>query len=196
VPKNYDSAAMVQALDYAVDLKNFYAGSWNKTIISIFISTEAPDYEPNHSKYSDNVWEVTKSNRNTLERHLASLYRKMFFPETVPDEWCDSSYRPTPTVIEAARALYEGHNVTDISRSDSGAINLGKTSGIITEIINESKLKSRKSICFITGVPGAGKTLAGLDGANKKNKNNSRNETVFLSRNQPLVKVLQEALAL
>ena len=193
--KNYDRVAMVQVLDYALDLKNFHASSWNKTIIPILIATEAPDYEPNHSKYSDGVWEVTKSNRHTLEQHLASFYSKMCFPEIVPDEWCDSSYRPTPTIIEAARALYEGHNVTDISRSDSGAINLGKTSKRITEIINESKLNLRKSICFITGVPGAGKTLAGLDVANKKHKNNSGNDTVFLSGNQPLVKVLQEALA-
>ena len=80
--------------------------------------------------------------------------------------WENSIYKPTPTIVEAAQALYKGHNVKDISRSDSGAINLSKTSNCLARIIEETKKNQRKSICFVTGVPGAGKTLAGLNIAN------------------------------
>jgi hypothetical protein len=84
------------------------------------------------------------------------------------DAWQQSIYKPTPTIIEAAQALYKGHSVQEISRSDGGAINLSKTSDAIAKIIDDSKLHNRKSICFITGVPGAGKTLAGLNIANER----------------------------
>jgi DUF2075 family protein len=112
-----------------------------------------------------------------------------------PDIWIRSVYKPTPTIIEAAQALYKGHSVKEISRSDSGAINLSATTDTISEIIEFSKHNNRKSICFITGVPGAGKTLAGLNIANDKHNVNEGEHAVFLSGNGPLVQVLQEALA-
>ena len=91
--------------------------------------------------------------------------------------------------------MYRGHSVKEISRSDSGAINLSKTAEIINQIIDCSKNEKKKSICFITGVPGAGKTLAGLNLANERHKFNEEEHAVFLSGNGPLVQVLQEALA-
>lgn len=112
-----------------------------------------------------------------------------------PSGWLDSIYKPTPTIIEAAQALYNNHSVEEISRSDSGAINLGVTSQAISEIIEHSKRNGRKSICFITGVPGSGKTPAGLNIANSRNQVDTGEHAVFLSGNGPLVDVLQEALA-
>ena len=102
---------------------------------------------------------------------------------------------PTPTIIEAAQALYRGHNVEEISRSDADAINLSMTTEAIGRIIDESKQNHQKSICLITGVPGSGKTLAGLNIANQRHKFAENEHAVFLSGNQPLVDVLQEALA-
>ncbi|MHC5143354.1 MAG: DUF2075 domain-containing protein, partial [Planctomycetota bacterium] len=112
-----------------------------------------------------------------------------------PDAWQQSIYKPTPTIIEAAQALYKGHSVQEISRSDGSAINLSRTSDAIAKIIDDSKLHNRKSICFITGVPGAGKTLAGLNIANERHNVDEDEHAVFLSGNGPLVQVLQEALA-
>jgi len=112
-----------------------------------------------------------------------------------PQEWMNSVYQPTPTIIEAAQALYYGHNVEEISRSDAGAQNLAITATAIDEIIENSKRNNRKSICFITGVPGAGKTLAGLNIACNRHKFEEEEHAVFLSGNGPLVDVLQEALA-
>lgn len=110
-------------------------------------------------------------------------------------DWINSIYMPTPTIIEAAQALYTGHKVADISRSDASAKNLNQTTQAINEIIEYSKINNRKSICFITGVPGAGKTLAGLNIAIERQKADENEHAVFLSGNGPLVDVLQEALA-
>src|SRR5262249_33507831 len=111
------------------------------------------------------------------------------------EAWLASGYRPTPTIVEAAQALYQGHTVDDISRSDAGAWNLGVTSSCVAEIIDTSKKEGLKSICFVTGVPGAGKTLAGLNISAQRVRSADETSSVFLSGNGPLVNVLREALA-
>ncbi|MBP9903484.1 MAG: DUF2075 domain-containing protein, partial [Verrucomicrobia bacterium] len=99
------------------------------------------------------------------------------------------------TIVEAAMALYGGHSVTDISRSDASAINLSRTSSAISGIIASSREHSVKSICLVTGVPGAGKTLVGLDIATQHTDKDNALHSVFLSGNGPLVAILREALA-
>lgn len=135
---------------------------------------------------------TTPTNSRT---YLERVAHGEHFEQIDPVAWCNSIYKPTPTIIEAAQALYKVHSVKEISRSDSGAINLEKTSAAVSEIIEYSKKHSRKSICFITGVPGAGKTLAGLTLANERHNTDEGEHAVFLSGNGPLVEVLQEALA-
>ncbi len=109
--------------------------------------------------------------------------------------WENGHYKPTPTIIEAARALYFGHSVEEISRNDAEAINISKTSEEISKIIEFSKNEQRKSICFVTGVPGAGKTLVGLNIANKYSDEKNELYSVFLSGNGPLVKILKRSLS-
>lgn len=109
--------------------------------------------------------------------------------------WGNSRYAPTPTIIEAAQALYRNHSVDDISRNDAGAQNLTETTAAISRIIDDCKVNGRKAICFVTGVPGAGKTLAGLNIANSRHQFEANEHAVFLSGNGPLVDVLQAALA-
>ena len=106
-----------------------------------------------------------------------------------------SRYAPTPTIIEAAQALYRSHSVENISRNDAGAQNLSKTTATIGRIIYNCKINNKKAICFITGVPGAGKTLAGLNIANERHKFDEDEHAIYLSGNGPLVDILQEALA-
>ena len=116
-------------------------------------------------------------------------------PEITANAWINSRYRPTPTIIEAAQALYQNHDVKEISRNDAGAENLENTNAAINYVIEDCKTNNKKAICFITGVPGAGKTLAGLNIANTRHKFEEDDHAVFLSGNGPLVEVLQEALA-
>ena len=194
---NYSSSALEQSLDYSVDLKNFHEQSHFMHIVPIVVATEAaPDDTRNIEMYPDGVFHPLKANTNNLESIImeTGLWGSRRDLED-PIEWINSVYKPTPTIIEAAQALYKGHSVKEISRSDSGAINLGATSEAISEIIEFSKSNNRKSICFITGVPGSGKTLAGLNIANERHNYDEGEHAVFLSGNGPLVKVLQEALA-
>ena len=191
----YAKHASDQVLDYALDLKNFHDQSHTRPIVPIVVATAAPAVEPAPQSFSDRIYAPLFANRHTLHQVLAHITQMLTEPALDPLVWRDAAYRPTPTIVEAAQALYRGHNVREISRSDAGAINLSLTSEAISEIIRVSKQKSQKAICFVTGVPGAGKTLAGLNIANQHLNPDDDEYSVFLSGNGPLVTVLREALA-
>ncbi|MEL1241469.1 DUF2075 domain-containing protein [Flavobacterium flavipallidum] len=193
--KIYEKSAVNQVFDYALDLNNFHEGSHNKIIIPILIAEKAISLENEYINSFDNLYDTIYANSDNLSDVISNalLY---FKSSDVIDiaHWENSIYKPTPTIIEAATALYKKHNVEEISRSDSGAENLSLTSECISQIIDFSKVTNRKSICFITGVPGAGKTLAGLNIANLRSNYSEEEHAVFLSGNGPLVDVLREAL--
>ena len=194
--ETYPKHALMQVLDYALDLKNFHEQSRDRQIVPILVSTDAPSKESPCSKFEDGVFEPLLANKSNISNVVAKIGSQ--FSEAgraLTTTWLDAQYKPTPTIIEAAQALYKGHDVKSISRSDSGAINLSETSSTIAGIIDNSKANEQKSICFITGVPGAGKTLAGLNIANDRQDFSEDEHAVFLSGNGPLVSVLQEALA-
>jgi schlafen family protein len=143
----------------------------------------------------DRLFEVARTNAEDLPETIDRILRLVTEPDIRIGEWEESGYKPTPTIIEATLALYRGHSVTEISRSDAGATNLSRTAGTVASIIAETKARSQKAICFVTGVPGAGKTLVGLDAATKHIEHRDELYSVFLSGNGPLVEILQEALA-
>ena len=190
----YEKHAIDQVLDYSLDLKNFHQGSHNEKLIPLLVATHASPNQNLIEKYQDLLYKPVLANKENLYDVLSFCFTEKGTTDINSKEWFESTYKPTPTIIEAAQALYKGHNVQEISRSDSGAINLSKTADCINRIINESKEKSHKSICFMTGVPGAGKTLAGLNIANERMKIAEDENAVFLSGNGPLVEVLREAL--
>ena len=193
--KSYENAAITQVTDYALDLKNFHEQSHKRKIVPILICTKAADQTPFLEFYSDGIAKTLLTNGASLSNIISIAQTQSEADNIIVDDWLSSIYKPTPTIIEAAQALYRGHKVEEISRSDSGAINLTKTAKIISEIISDSKLNNIKSICFLTGVPGAGKTLAGLNLANSWHNEDESEHAVFLSGNGPLVDVLREALA-
>ena len=184
-----------QCVDYALDLKNFQEGSHNIYLVPILVSTDTPDFDNKIEIFKDKIFKPLLCNKNNLKQLVETISDQYKESEIESASWENSLYKPTPTIIEAAQALYQGHDVTEISRSDSGAINLVKTAEAINKIIEKSKKEKIKSICFVTGVPGAGKTLAGLNLANQRHNFNEEEHAVFLSGNGPLVTVLQEALA-
>lgn len=196
--KEYHSHSIDQVWDYALDLKNFHETSHDKIIVPILIATNAKTAAISvcTTPEADNLLKPTKSNGESL---LAIINSALLLFDgngaIITNDWEKGRYHPTPTIIEAAMALYNKHSVMDISRSDASAINLSQTSDEISKIIQYSKNHSEKSICFVTGVPGAGKTLVGLNIANKHIDKNSELYSVFLSGNGPLVNILQEALA-
>ena len=195
--ESYDVTAITQVYDYALDLKNFHEGSHDKIILPILISTKAEDRKNHLVKSKDNIYDIIFSNGENINKIINQILDIDNTSKDIDHNlWLNSSYKPTPNIIEAAQALYEGHTVEEISRSDAGATNLSVTSNKLSKIILYSKKNKKKTICFVTGVPGAGKTLVGLNVATDQSESiGLGKETVFLSGNGPLVKVLSEALA-
>lgn len=192
--EEYRQSTYDQVYDYALDLQNFQKESHDKLLVPMMISTRAPRYQ-NTLTERDRIIEPIRCNGHNIGvaiEHIANQYDEPAFDYKT---WENSEYLPTPTIVEAAQALYRGHNVHDITRSDAGAENLTVTTDEINRIIDYSKAHGRKSICFVTGVPGAGKTLVGLNIAIQRSDAQQGEHAVFLSGNFPLVNVLQEALA-
>lgn len=183
-----------QVWDYALDLKNFHKGSHHAKVIPILIATEAPaekytlDFAVDH--ISVPLFLGKDGARNVLNQLFSGYAIRMV------SEWENTPYCPTPTIIEAARSLYAQHSVENITRNDAGAKNLTLTSTCVMNLIKDAAHSNKKLICFVTGVPGAGKTLVGLDIATTKHDKNNADKThaVYLSGNGPLVAVLSEAL--
>lgn len=191
-----------QVMDYALDLKNFHRFSHDRVIVPILIPTNykrsSSDFRP--SVYDDAVYNPLVTGADQLQTLLVNVlnHAKVTEADTF-NNWIISPYTPTPTIIEAARTLYESHSVEDITRHEADKVSTDATIDYLLKTIDQSKRNGQKSICFVTGVPGAGKTLVGLDVAIKqtyKEENSSKEDgAVYLSGNGPLVAVLTEALA-
>jgi hypothetical protein len=195
--KTYDRDAINQTIDYALDLKYFHEGSQQTTIVPILVATLAPPRPMDITISADGVAEIVLTNADTLGGAISHALPFGRGPVIDPDVWLTAGYRPTPTIIEASQALYRGHAVTEITRFEAGADNLGATTEAIGQVIDRARSTGEKAICLVTGVPGAGKTLAGLNLASERRRIDTAGieHAVFLSGNGPLVKVLQEALA-
>lgn len=193
--RDHSRAALDQVWDYALDLKNFHAASHTLPIVPVLVATQAPNNANELVSHQDKVYAPLRANTLNLGQVLESSLTLISGDYIDPQAWMQSAYKPTPTIIEAAQALYQGHTVSEISRSEAGSENLTKTSAAIQNIIQNSKLNSEKAICFVTGVPGAGKTLAGLNIAIAHLQIQDEEYSMFLSGNGPLVAVLREALA-
>ena len=191
-----------QVLDYALDLKNFHKFSDDRIIVPILVATKYQNISSNiqMSVYDDKVVNPLV----TGETGIANLIVKVleYFPNESPvnPSWVISPYAPTPTIIEAAKTLYENHSVENITRHEADKVSTDRTIAYILKVVQDSKRENKKSICFVTGVPGAGKTLVGLEVAIKQtyqgNQEPVKDEgAVYLSGNGPLVAVLNEALA-
>ena len=194
--KEFASYAIDQVWDYALDLKNFHESSHEQIIAPILIATKAENiaFAISATPQNDKLLFPIKCNAESLGEVIKNVLSFSEGQEIDRLQWENGRYCPTPTIIEAAMALYNGHSVKEISRSDASAINLSETSDAISSIIRYSKEKSQKSICFVTGVPGAGKTLVGLNIATTHIDKSNDLYSVFLSGNGPLVAILREAL--
>lgn len=191
----YDRSAIEQVHDYALDLKNFHLGSHQLCIVPVLVATAAAPSTVSLRWDADKVARPIAIAPKQLADVLSHALELSDLAAPPYLQWLNSGYQPTPTIVEAAQALYQQHNVMEIARSDAGARNLGATADCISEVIDHAKAQGRKAICLITGVPGAGKTLAGLNVATRRAQDHSDEHAVFLSGNGPLVAVLREALA-
>ena len=192
-----------QVLDYALDLKNFHQGSAERMIAPILVPTEnnAVSTTCTLSHYDDGVYEPMIANKvalgDVIKRVLEQDIPHKEYKVALRD-WVRSRYEPTPTIVEAASALYTQHSVEEITRHEAEGEQLDRTTKYVMQVIHETKERKGKSICFVTGVPGAGKTLVGLNVAiqqSDQETDGKKDLAVYLSGNGPLVAVLTEALA-
>lgn len=195
--RHYPLYAVDQVWDYALDLKNFHEASHEEWIVPVLVATAAPRVPVSieTTQHNDRLLVPIKSNASSLGDVVDEVLGWAQGTNIDPVQWEQGRYRPTPTIVEAAMALYNGHSVKEISRSDASAINLSRTSDAVSEIIATSQKVGEKAICFVTGVPGAGKTLVGLNIATTHIRKDEALYSVFLSGNAPLVAILREALA-
>lgn len=191
----FDRAALDQVWDYALDLKNFHQASHNAPIVPILIATGAIESPPIHLRSDgDRVYHPISVHSAAFRKALDLILLTVTGDVVDAQDWSRAAYHPTPTIVEAARALYAQHSVESIARFDAGTQNLRVTSRRIEELVDEAKKRRLKIICFVTGVPGAGKTLVGLNIATRHRRVEEPTHAVFLSGNAPLVAVLREAL--
>ena len=192
--ERFETADKEQVWDYALDLKNFHEPSRDLFVAPVLVATDAPDepFELATCNYDDKVYAPLQANASTLKEAIVKVVDATPKANVEGMNWARGRYSPTPTIIQAASALYAKHNVESITRCDAGE-NLKVTTDFILGIIDHAKANNEKCICFVTGVPGAGKTLVGLNVAMKQFE--KKEPAVYLSGNKPLVDVLTEALA-
>ncbi len=200
--KNILESDVDQVLDYALDLNNFHKFSENRVIVPILVATKYADSSSvvQRSGYADKVLNPLYVGKKGILELINKVLKEYPNESSIDPNWEISPYAPTPTIIEAARSLYENHSVEDITRHEADKVCTDRTIAYILNVIKDSKEKQKKTICFVTGVPGAGKTLVGLDVAIKQTYQGHNDpikdeEAVYLSGNGPLVAVLSEALA-
>jgi hypothetical protein len=187
--------ALLQVQGYALDLAHFHETSRDLPIVPVLVATQAPA-----RGVELGLW-AGKGVHPPLcaaPADLGLLIRQFVTASSAPPidavRWAEGAYRPTPTIIEAAQALFRGHDVAEIARSGAGGENLTVTTAAIDNVIARCEANREKAILFVTGVPGAGKTLAGLNIACSRMDASTQTPATFLSGNGPLVDVLREAL--
>src|SRR5215213_1291202 len=195
---HFTSSALDQVTDYCLDLKNFHESSYSSFIAPVLVATASRHVTPIvcATPKGDKLLAPIRSTLPLLSTVLDEVLSLAFDePDIDADVWKRGRYCPTPTIIEAALALYKGHSVDDITRHEADKPDISLTTESVDDIIRASRDGNFKSICFVTGVPGAGKTLVGLNTATKHQNKEDNLHSIFLSGNGPLVAILREALA-
>ena len=191
----FERAAIEQVWDYALDLKNFHEASHHASLVPILIATNSKESGPTELQVdADNVYRPIQVNLDGFRKAVDATLKQITGSPLNEHQWAQAPYHPTPTIIETARSLYAHHSVEAIKTFDASRRNLQVTSRRIEELVDEARKLGRKIICFVTGVPGAGKTLVGLNVATRRRNHDEPTHAVFLSGNGPLVDVLREAL--
>lgn len=186
-----------QAEDYALDIKNFHKESEDLYVCPILIATKAKPYSKGQflKAYPDKQVFLQRENLESLIPKVNQVAQTFGDDRPIDfEKWFNSPYYPTPTIIAAAVEAYKTHELTAIANSEAGQEGVLRCEKSIYELITKAEKEKKKIVCFVTGVPGAGKTLVGLDVVARNLKQGENSLSVYISGNGPLVEVLQAAL--
>ena len=187
----FTKADREQTEDYALDLFDFHAASRQHPIVPILVTTGARDRPQQWPLFADPVTSVLEATAGSLKDILTGCHDRIPPPRQVLDlaNWEAAPYRPVPTIVEAARMLYARHGVREIAAARADIGNLTRTSNTILQAIDAARSGGKHTILFVTGIPGAGKTLCGLNAVF-----GTDTQAAFLTGNLPLVHVIRAAL--
>ena len=184
--------AREQVEDYALDLLDFHAASRAHPVVPILVATQGQPRATDWPLLWHGVTPVLDATSRTLPALVHEIVARIPKPDRPVDAsaWEAAPYRPVPTIVEAATMLYRRHGVAEIAAARADVGNLTRTSDAIAGAIAQARAGQKHLVLFVTGIPGAGKTLCGLNivfGADIG--------AAFLTGNLPLVHVMREALA-
>ncbi len=192
------SQARRQIEEYALLLHYFHKASNERRIVPVIVSPEAgePDLDP--LKQDElfpqlaRFWvkKATISSWQSLPDVLKLIGDRESSEQIQPEPWDESPYHPVPSIIEAAIALKGGLSIREIAQCEASEHEVGLVRETIQSYVDQARMNNEHVICFLTGVPGSGKTLVGLSLAHSHE--NQKNAIHFMSGNGPLVKVLQQ----
>lgn len=180
-----------QTEDYALDLFDFHAESRAHPVVPILVATQSRVPAVQWPLLWHGVTPVFVASAATLGSLLQDITTRIPVPVRPLDSgaWEVAPYRPVPTIVEAATMLYNRHGVGDIAAARADVGNLGRTTTAIRQRIDAARSAARHEVLFVTGIPGAGKTLCGLNAVF-----GAVTGAAFLTGNLPLVHVMREAL--
>ncbi|MEJ0016261.1 MAG: DUF2075 domain-containing protein [Acetobacteraceae bacterium] len=181
-----------QVEDYALDLFDFHAESRTVPVVPVLVATSATPGAMQWPLYWHGVTPVLDAGAATLADLLGEIARRVpaGSQSLDPVAWEAAPYRPVPTIVEAATMLYARHGVADIAAARADVGNLTRTTAAIRSAVDHARRTKRHEVVFVTGIPGAGKTLCGLQSVF-----GADTQAAFLTGNLPLVHVMREALA-
>lgn len=193
-----DIGSCRQVEDYALDLRDFHSASKGLRIMPIVVAPEFSGRIP-ACIGGDWVAQVQWCTPVTLASTLLSISQCCLQPDSQQinvENWSVGKYHAVPTIVEAALAIFAGMEVREIAHSHASAENLTSTVDEVVRLAKMAKEATQRIICFVSGVPGSGKTLAGLRAVHDPElQRDAAMAPTFLSGNGPLVKILRAALA-
>ncbi len=188
-----DRAALAEAEDYALDLRDFHAGSRAHPIVPILVAGDAPFVPPAQPPLLwDGVQAPLCAGHATLGAAMRWVQAEVPPGSLDGEAWLAAPYRPVPTIIEAATMLYARNGVAEIASARADTANLTRTAEAIRRAVRRAQAEGGKRLVLVTGIPGAGKTLCGLNAVFAPE---AGPHSAFLTGNVPLVTVLRAALA-
>jgi hypothetical protein len=188
------TGARRQAEDYCISLASFHEGSAGRTIVPLVVSDAHTTTPADSNAFEGLIRKCELTNTASLGATLQLIAARIVDHDQAaitPEVWDEARFRPIPPIIEAAVKLYAGMDVFEIGHAAAAQEDLEKTTKAVVRIVEEARDKRERAICFVTGVPGAGKTLVGLNAVHQPEL---KDVSMFLSGNGPLVKVIREAL--
>jgi hypothetical protein len=192
----FSAGDLRQVEDYGLDLSDFHSASSGLRIWPVLCATAADTTRL--TRIDTGVSAVAVCSGEGLREvalALAEDQRTRGDHQIDYIAWQAGAYRPVPTIVQAAELLFAEHNVQDIARAASAPANLADTTEALIAIIERARVRGEHIVAFVTGVPGSGKTLAGLNACHDKRFSRAGEQPgAYLSGNSPLVRVLREAL--